>query len=194
MARKTTQAHRAMDPSSRYEDASLSGDGVYDLEIVHALCWFALDSKKLSATQDVFCLRGGILALLFSAKPRRAAKEGQWVLRTPLRFKNPCSSLLSMVLRTLAWFSDPFPPMPLPRWALLTFSSYHCNYYYHYCVSQADGVEAVQRRHLPVPLRHLAIRPLRPEARRLASSGRPLLCTTCVYIHIYIYIYIYLYW
>ena len=34
-----------------------------------------------------------------SAKPRRATKEGQWVLRTPPAYEIPCLSLLSMVLK-----------------------------------------------------------------------------------------------
>ena len=47
-----------------------------------------------------------------SAKPRRATKEGQWVLRTPPCILEPLLLLCSgMVLRTLVSFQDPFPPM-----------------------------------------------------------------------------------
>ena len=67
--------------------------------------------------------RGRARAPLFQQKPRGATKEGQWVLRTPPAYYNPCFSLLGIVIRTLVSFQDPFAPIQLPRWALLTVLS-----------------------------------------------------------------------
>ena len=41
-------------------------------------------------------------------------KEGQWVLRAPLRIRTLVFSLLGMVPRTLVSFQDPSPLMPAP--------------------------------------------------------------------------------
>ena len=55
-----------------------------------------------------------------SAKPRWATKEGPWVFKTPPLHTRALVRLCSaLVLGAPASFQDPFPPMPLPRRALL---------------------------------------------------------------------------
>ena len=60
---------------------------------------WASDNPVESPELDAAHVREQVLA-----KPRRATKEGQRVLRTPPAYQSPCFSLLGLILRTLVSF------------------------------------------------------------------------------------------
>ena len=50
------------------------------------------------------------------SKAPQSNERGAMGSKNPPAYLNPWFSLLSMVLRALVSFSDPFPPMALPSW------------------------------------------------------------------------------